>query len=456
MIENKLGIYVHIPFCYSKCPYCDFYSVGAGKARKRISGGNAALVGSETDSECTGLQEKSFVNTEAPAEYRTGSEHKDLQGEYIEAVKKEIKDFFERNAGKYEVDTVYFGGGTPNSLRTEELREILGCAIENAGIECGRIGSKATEGSIKSYDNSASVKSQSHSKASPEITIEVNPKSAKFGEPTDFKALREMGFNRISIGCQSFDDDILKSLGRIHSAGDNRETVRLAKEAGFDNISLDLMFGIPGQTEEIWEETVRQAIEMDCQHISMYSLEFMEGTRFTRMLEEGKMQETPEEADRMMYHKAIDMLSAAGYRQYEISNFAKPGFESRHNSKYWMLEEYAGFGPSAHSYIANRRYSNPADLELYIKNPLSKVMYGENTVFDDMSEFVFTGLRMADGVDTDKFSEKFGMDIWAAFESAREEFERFAADGYAEITDNRIRLTLKGFDISNRIMCLFV
>ena len=259
------------------------------------------------------------------------------------------------------------------------------------------------------------------------------------------------------------DDEHINSSLRYATDEDIQQIVKnhihaalLAKEAGFDNISLGLMFGIPGQTEEIWEDTVRQAITLDCQHISMYSLEFMEGTRFTKMLEEGKMHETPEEDDRRMYHKAVEMLEAAGYIQYEISNFAKPGYESHHNSKYWMLEEYAGFGPSAHSYIANRRYSNPADLGIYIKDPLGKIVYSENTVFDDMSEFVFTGLRMSRGVDLEAFREKFGMDIWAAFDSAREEFEKFAAEGYAEISEDRIRLTLKGFDISNKIMCLFV
>jgi len=380
---NSLGIYIHVPFCKSKCPYCDFYSV-------------------------------LFKNDENSKEKP-----------YFSAILKQIDAFLKENEEKMPINTIYFGGGTPNLLEIDELSEIL-----------DRFAQKSTS-------NSSEI----------EKTIEVNPRDIDFEK---LKGLKEIGFNRLSLGMQSFDDEILKKLGRRHRLGDNLEAFRMAREAGFDNISIDLMFGIPGQSMDSWKKSVDSALALDPEHISLYSLEFMEGTAFTKMLSEGKMAETEETLDREMYHYALSRFKEKGLEQYEISNVAKPGFESRHNMKYWNLEEYAGFGPSAHSYINHRRYHSVADLELYLKNPTDKIVYEENTPFDDMSEFVFTGLRKMEGVNLYDFYDMFGMDLWAAFEFSKPVFMDFVKEGYCEMTDEYIRLTEKGFDISNRILCLFV
>lgn len=404
MTTNSLGIYIHVPFCRSKCPYCDFYSV--------VSGQNDRF-----------LERKS---------------------QYTAALLAEIKDFCRNNSEKAEkciVNTVYFGGGTPNLLKNDEFSRIITLIKNEFNLE------------------------------NPEITVEFNPFLMDKNDENaieELRTLRETGVNRLSIGAQSFDNGILKKLGRLHKSEDTIRTLNLARKAGFENVSVDLMFGIEGQSFETWMESVRTAIKLSPEHISMYSLEFMEGTRFTKLLEEGKMKETPEEEDRRMYEEAVKLLSGSGYDHYEISNLAKPGFESKHNLKYWSLEEYAGFGPSAHSYIDHRRYSNAADINLYLSaDDIDRIrtVYEENSAFDDMSEYTFTGLRKSSGIDLMEFYQRFGTDFWTAFEFSKPLFMNFVKDGFAEIykekdqfgfEHEKIRLTLKGFNISNQILCLFV
>lgn len=187
----------------------------------------------------------------------------------------------------------------------------------------------------------------------------------------------------------------------------------------------------------------------------------MDGTRFTKLLDEGKMQETAPEIDREMYHRAIDILKSAGFEQYEISNFAKQGYCSQHNMKYWNMDEYVGFGPSAHSLLIGddgiaRRYFNVADLDAYIANPLEHECYEELTMMDQMSEFAFTALRMNRGIDLGEFKERFGKDCFEAFPNAAKELEEFVETECVELTDNNLKLTVKGFDISNKIFELFV
>ena len=248
---RKAGIYIHIPFCLRKCPYCDFYSIAAGD----------------------------------------GS----LRSRFVKALIKEIetagKKYGKNSDSPMTADTIYFGGGTPSLLEPEQIRAVLGAVRDSFALA-----------------------------KDAEISLECNPATA---DEEKLKDLRRAGVNRLSIGGQSFDDEVLKTLERLHSARDNIRTVELGRKAGFDNISLDLMFAIPGQTEEKWEETLKQALSLNPQHISFYSLEFMEGTPFTRRMEKGLITETDAEADRRMYERGLEILAEAGFSQYEISNAAR-------------------------------------------------------------------------------------------------------------------------------------
>ena len=393
---KNLGIYIHIPFCLRKCPYCDFYSV------------SEAQVGA--------------------------AEIDDLKGRFVKALCREIEaggrkygmsagekaGFKEKPRGESrQVDTIFFGGGTPSLLTPDGMREIM-------------------EAVRKSFDIAEN----------PEISMECNPATASAEK---LAAYRSAGINRLSIGAQSFDDGILKTLGRLHNSDDTVRTVEEARKAGFDNISLDLMFAIPGQTEKIWEETLRRAMELKPQHISFYSLEFMEGTPFTRRLEKGIIRETDVEADRLMYEGGLEILRQYGFMQYEISNAAAgEEYICRHNMKYWSLEEYLGFGPSAHSYLTGWegrgiRFSNPCSLEKYIKAwensgeglteaeawgtvavTEAAVAFCENSLADDVSEYVFTGLRKNRGIDLEDFKERFGEGLWDFYdENVRQEFHEY-------------------------------
>lgn len=382
MITNKSrGIYIHVPFCLSKCPYCDFYSVPRHR-NENIEG---------------------YVTSLVHEIERVSCEHGDLP-----------------------IETVYMGGGTPSLLEPSQVAEIL-----------DRIRA--------CYDLLPDA----------EISMEANPATVSTESLAGYLAA---GLNRLSIGAQSFDDEILKLLGRLHKAHQITKTVEAARDAGFDNISLDLMFGIDGQTQETWERSVAQAIALAPEHISLYSLEIMDNTRFARDEERGIYHQTAAELDRRMYHAALDMLEAAGYRQYEISNVAKPGFECRHNLRYWNMGEYIGFGPAAHSFVGGARYSNAADVNAYIASGGRPEICGrtQNTEQDNISEYMFTGLRRTVGISKADFREAFGRELWDVYAGERAEFAEFAREGFAEEDEDSIRLTRRGMDISNRIMAIFV
>ena len=403
---NDLSLYIHIPFCVRKCPYCDFYSVDTAKMMQYDM--NIMLKNNENLVKKQG----EIVKT-------------DLKTQFLDAICEEICEK-SKNFAEKAVKTIYFGGGTPSFLDFEHINRIFEEIKDNFSLDFGDL----------------------------ELTLEANPGTLSIEK---LKNLKNMGINRISLGIQSLNDDVLRTLGRIHDREGAISAYEMAREAGFDNISIDLMFAIPGQTHEAWIDTVKEAIELNPEHISMYSLEFMEGTKFDIMRTSGEMKETSEESDRKMYDEAIELLESAGYIQYEISNFAKPGYESKHNLGYWDLSEYIGFGPSAHSYYDHKRYSNPRDIEKYIENPLESEMYEDNTPDDDMSEYTFTGLRKADGISFNKFMEKFGKNFWEYFgEKAHAEFNEFVKTGHALDTPEGIKLTKKGFSISNRIMNIFV
>ena len=404
---KNLGIYIHIPFCLRKCPYCDFYSVAEAQQGK--------------------------------------SEIEGLKARFVKALCREIESggrkygMKARTGEARQVDTIYLGGGTPSLLMPHELEEIMDTVRKNFELS-----------------------------GNAEISMECNPATASKDK---LEAYRRAGVNRLSIGAQSFDDGVLRTLGRLHNSADTLRTVEEARRAGFDNISLDLMFAIPGQTDEIWENTVRRAVMLNPQHISFYSLEFMEGTPFTDRLEKGEIRETEAEADRRMYERGLEIMEEAGFLQYEISNAAF-GLENvcRHNMKYWGLEEYLGFGPSAHSYMTGPdgrgiRFNNVSSIEKYLRvweNPEDRGQSAvealcENSLTDDVCEYIFTGLRKNTGIDLKDFRKRFGRGIWEFYgEDVMKELEEYADGGFAAVTDDNIRLTVKGMNISNRIMALFV
>ena len=379
---KRLGIYVHVPYCIRKCPYCGFYSKAVGD---------------------------SF----------------DVHGEeykvYKDKLIKSIKEYGEVSMGK-TVDSIFFGGGTPTVLRAHDLIGILG-----------------------------EIKDAYQVPHDCEITVEANPGTV---DTEKLKKLADWGFNRLSLGIQSFDNHVLRTLGRIHTAKEAEEAFLMAREAGFRNINLDLMFGIPGQSVSTWVRTLEKALSLRPEHISFYSLQLEEGTPFFKKFEAGELQELPDVVDREMYHFAIRMLKDAGYHHYEISNAALPGFECRHNIKYWTLHEYLGFGPSAAAFSAGYRRTMDEDQV--------ETDFHQNSDFDNMSEFVFTGLRMTRGINYGEFRARFGIGFEEAFAECMEELEEYIRDGFVrrdvDAEGNRmgIRLTEKGIDISNQILSLFV
>ena len=403
--RNKTrAIYIHVPFCKSKCPYCDFYS----SPRHRSEDVDAYVTGLLAEIEQTSGQRISEIQCE---QAKAGLVKSPLLGSQSSC---QVAADTEKTYASWPIETVYFGGGTPSLLSVSQIAAIL-----DKVRSC--------------YDVCLDA----------EISMEVNPATVTYDSLCGYRAA---GVNRISIGVQSFDDVVLKILGRLHSAEEAAETVKMARQAGFENVSIDLMFGIAGQSVESWESTVEKAIELAPEHISLYTLEIMDNTRFARDLEKGIYRQTEPEEDRKMYELALDMLEAAGYRQYEISNAAKPGFECRHNMRYWNMGEYIGLGPGASSFVGGVRYVNAARNELHV-----------NTEEDNISEYIFTGLRKSDGISKKDFQERFGDDIWNFYsEEERREFQKFVEGGFAEEDEESIRLTRKGMSISNRIMLIFI
>lgn len=365
---KKLGIYIHIPFCISKCLYCGFDS--------------------------------------APA---SGKE----QEEYIENLTEDIFEYGKTYGDRYLVDTVFIGGGTPSILAPEQIGRVLGAVRRSFSVA-----------------------------ETAEITIESNPKTLTKEKLT---AYRFLGINRLSIGAQSLDDGILRSLGRVHTAEDFKKNFLLARECGFDNINIDLMFSVPGHTMEIWQETLEEAVRLSPEHISFYSLQIEEDTPFYDMFTAGEIDQIPDDVDRQMYHRAISLLKEAGYEHYEISNAAKPGYQCRHNLKYWSLEDYLGIGRSAGSYMEGVRFAEAPLLEFH-----------ENTREDDMSEFVFTGLRKSCGISLEEFEARFGKVFWDVYGAQREELAPFFRAGQLLEEDGFLKLSEDGFDISNAVMAVFV
>lgn len=337
-----------------------------------------------------------------------------MMPKYQKALLTHIKESSSQLQG-YIIDTIYIGGGTPSFYGAARLVELM-----NALKKYGRV---LVDG---------------------EFTVEVNPESAAL---RDLAKLRRAGFNRLSIGAQSANDGILKSIGRLHDFARVEQAVRDARKAGFENVSLDLIYGLPSQTREDWADTLTKALALKPDHMSCYGLKIEEGTPLYPFKDSPFIPDDDLQAD--MYLYAVDALNRNGYKQYEISNFARRGYESRHNLKYWQMGEYMGFGAAAHSCVSGQRYSCIADMELYADNILSGRSVVDNaesiTDFERAGEYLMLGLRTARGI-----SEKEYYDIFPCkLDMAQELMESFAEHKWMVKNEDRWSFTPEGFLLSN-------
>lgn len=351
-----------------------------------------------------------------------------LQQAYTEALIAELRQYGQNLSGAYRVDTVFLGGGTPSILPPFLTKSIL-----SAVTDCFEIAADA------------------------EISMECNPATLT---EEKLEIYRQSGVNRLSLGVQSMNDGLLQAMGRVHSRQDVLDTASLARKAGFTNLNLDLMFGIPGQTMKMWTETVESVLSMKPEHLSFYSLELAEGTELYRRVARGELEATPAETDREMYHFLLSRLRSEGYDHYEISNSARSGYRCRHNLKYWDLSDYLGLGASAHSFLAGVRFASVSDARRYaetVNRGESPVSWRhENTRQDSMTDYVFTALRRREGIGRKDFEKKFGEDFWKVFGGKKEEFRQFTQSGQAEEDAGGIRITEGGMDIASRIIGIFL
>ena len=368
--DKRIGVYIHIPFCASKCGYCDFCSVP----------GREKLMPLYQDAVLIQLQE----------------------------ALPRMKDYF--------MDSVYFGGGTPSYYGHKRLIEIL-----------------------------QEIKASNRLLKSSEITVECNPDSVR---RRDLSELRREGVNRLSIGAQSANDELLRLIGRRHNWRQVVMAVKRARQAGFRNISLDLMYGLPSQTREDWADTLSQALSLKPAHISCYGLRLEEGTpMYDEYADSPLLPTEDDQAD--MYLYAVDLLVRHGYNQYEISNFARPGYESRHNLKYWRLGDYIGFGASAASNVGMLRYTYTRNVREYISGVLGDgdiiAEQEELTAFDRASEYLMLGMRTCWGISKEEYQEVYK----SSFEPLEETLELFAQNGWAALDNDRWHFTPGGFLVSN-------
>ena len=382
---KRLGIYIHIPFCAKKCNYCDFYSLASGEDEKK---------------------------------------------NYIEALKREIKEVAKKVSTDYEVYTIYFGGGTPSIIKADYIREILDVIRSH----------------FKLYKDDFY----------PEITIECNPKTV---DTEKLKVYKDAGINRISLGLQSTDNDELKLLGRIHTYEDFLESYELVRKSGFKNVNIDLMSAIPNQKIKTYEKSLNEIIRLNPEHISSYSLIIEEGTPFFKKYSEDAplFKDLPsEDEDRKMYTLTSEKLGKAGYERYEISNYAKKGFYSRHNTSYWDRVPYLGFGVGASSFFGDERYKNKANLKEYIEKAGKEDIREEITKLslnDAMSEFMFLGLRKTVGVSKNEFKKNFTFSVEKIFGKI---IEKHVKNKLLLDDGEFLRLTDRGLDISNYVISYFL
>lgn len=380
MTQSKsLGVYVHIPFCRSKCEYCDFYSL--------------------------------------PRSAKTP----ELMDRYVKALETHIREGGAR-AAKYVVDSVYFGGGTPSYFGPERLRQTFMTISKRFNVS-----------------------------KSAEVTLEANPESIT---EKGCRRLISSGFNRISIGVQTNDDQLLKVLGRPHTFRQARKSVDIARMAGFDNVSLDLMYGLPAQSPQQWADSLGSIIDLKPDHISCYGLTVNEGTPLYTYRHQAALPD--DDAQAAMYLYAVSTLEAYGYHQYEISNFAKTGRECMHNLKYWMGGEYMSFGPSAASDFAGTRYTFASDLPRYIK----AVNTGDSItteceyvpIKERAGEYVMLRMRTVYGIERNEYETTFLM----PFDPLEQVLEFYATRGLTKKAGDRWRFTPQGFLVSNQLIGLII
>ncbi|WP_432664577.1 radical SAM family heme chaperone HemW [Wukongibacter baidiensis] len=343
---------------------------------------------------------------------------------YVEALKKEINMYSDR-LSDYRVETIFIGGGTPSILETEKMDKIVKELFRNFNI------SKNVE-----------------------FSIESNPGTLTKDK---LKKYNDIGINRLSMGLQSFNNDVLKEIGRIHTKEDFIHNYDAAREAGCKNINIDLIYGLPNQDLKDWEHTLREVIKLNPEHISAYSLKIEEGTAFKRLFDENKLNLPGDEEDRKMYDLAIKLLEQHGIIQYEISNFSKKEYECKHNLIYWNNKEYLGLGVSAHSYMDSCRYANTGDINEYIRlmNEKKTAVISEEhkDEKDEIVETIFLGLRLNKGLDLEMFENRFKISIYDMY---GEKIKSLVELGLLYEDKNHIRLTRYGMDVSNQVFIEFL
>ena len=399
------GVYIHIPFCRSRCSYCDF---------------------------ATGMYESALATR------------------YVGAVAKEIREWREVELPA-KVDTIYFGGGTPSLLSSAQVKQILLAVHDRFDVLSGA--------EVTLEMNPASAGEDPHHRDTENTEVAQRALAQPAELPADkLKELRRLGINRASFGAQTFDDDQLRRLGRTHTSEDIRATFRHLREAGFDNINFDLIAGLPRQTLDDWTRNLEAALALRPEHLSLYLLDVHEGTPLADQIARGMQPAPDEDLAAEMYTLMNERVCAAGYEHYEISNFCLPGFESRHNSKYWTGAPYYGFGCSAHSYDgALRRWANERDTKLYVeaieegRSPI--IERTELSAQDAKAESIFLGLRMMRGLDARSFRARHGADPRLEYAV---ELSRFRDAGLIEMDGELIRLTPNGALFSNEVFAAFV
>jgi oxygen-independent coproporphyrinogen III oxidase len=360
----------------------------------------------------------SVAPKEHPDAYRA------LINRFLLSLHREIKLRADDHRFRTSYKTIFFGGGTPSLLSASNMNEILNMLNSSFSIADGA-----------------------------EVTLETNPGTVDEQKLRDF---RQAGVNRISFGVQSFHDDDLKFLTRIHSASQAKEALKSARRAGFENLSIDLMFSLPNQSLGRWESNLEQAMELDPAHISCYSLIIEPNTPLARMVESKQIAPLPGEQDAELYEFTMEFLSAHGYEQYEVSNFAKPGFRSQHNSGYWNHDHYLGFGPSAHSFWDARRWWNVSNVVEYsqrLEHDVLPVSGEEQLVTEQLiEEEIFLGLR-GDGIDTTEFTRKYRLEFLTSFSQIIVEL---VAERLAMFVGPRLKLTSKGYLLCDEICSSFL
>ncbi|HHY14027.1 MAG TPA: oxygen-independent coproporphyrinogen III oxidase [Thermoanaerobacterales bacterium] len=351
----------------------------------------------------------------------TNMEH--IIPEYIKMLKKEMEYYKNYCSGK-KIKSVYIGGGTPTMLQSAQLKSIMESVYSNF-VFCDEM----------------------------EISIEANPESVT---KEKLNTLKNIGVNRISIGLQTDKNHLLKKIGRVHTFGDFKKAFLIAREEGFENINIDLIFGLPSQTVEHWLETLGNIVDLKPEHISAYSLEVGRGTRLYEQYKKGVIKLPKEEKEREMYHLLIEFLTTAEYTHYELSNFAKQGRECRHNIIYWENKEYIGMGAASHSYFNKKRYYNTENIKSYInqlKNELPIKKIEETTVEQEISETIIMNLRLIKGLDKMCFLRRFGVDIKKLYEH---EIKQLKEIGLIKEDKRYISLTCQGLDLANEVFIKFI